>query len=121
MNIESVYTYKASSKSIVFHDYDVLLKGEVVHSLRADEREIEDVLHLFNLMAHYAKLNPRASFPLTVVEEDIIATIYGPCKKDQSWGQLMKGPKNTIKNLFTPLMNAFTSHQKNHIKSSLKI
>lgn len=110
-NKNNNYNYAIRSKSIVFHEYDILHSNKVIHKIRASEQEMKAILQMFNLIERCASENPNGIFPLTIIQEDMSSTIFGPTK-DNSWGPILKGPSQMVNNLFAPLLNAYNEHKK---------
>lgn len=90
----------------VFHQYNIMNADTMVLSIRADAKEIEGVVKLFNSMENWA-IQSSAAFPYAVVQGETSSQLCGPHFTTNHWGSLMEGPAPVLENVLSGLLQSF--------------
>lgn len=95
------------TRGIVFHQYNIMNADEMVMSIRADAKEIEGVVKLFNSMENWA-VQSLAAFPYAVVQGETSAQLCGPHFTTNQWVSLMEGPASVLESVLSGLLQSFS-------------
>lgn len=113
-----MFTAHIAQSGTVFHEYEIRKGLTVVHRLRADPKEVEAVVRVFEVVALCAQ-NQSSPFPFAVVHNpDSSACLCGPKDAALNWGPLLVGPAGMLDGLLPSLIETFNTH---HPAPGLKI